>query len=195
MTKICILTSQDKIVAIEKNFRSIMEILGLNLKDASLKDTPRRVAKMYVEEICSALHTEPPKFTVFPNKNKLNQIVLVKKITLNSMCEHHFVPFVGTAYVAYLPKNKYAGLSKFNRVVQYFGKKPQVQEKLGDEILKHLQDKLGTEDVAVILNCQHFCVCMRGVKDPSSTTITSHLGGIFFDAAARQELFNMINLE
>lgn len=185
-----------KIDLIAEKFAEIMVLLNMNIKDASLKDTPKRVAKMYVTETCSALHTEPPVITTFPNKDgQYDQILVARDITLNSMCEHHFVPFIGKCHIAYKPGKRYAGLSKFNRTAQYFASKPQVQERLGTEILEHLKNILQTEDVAVIIDCKHFCVCTRGVKDPNSSTVTSHLGGIFKKMEVRTELFNLINLK
>ena len=186
---------QERQDAIESHFSQIMELLGLNLKDPSLKNTPKRVAKMYVQETCSSLFREPPVITMFPNKKERGQIVLVRDISINSICEHHFVPFIGKCAIAYIPGKKIAGLSKFNRVAQYFAEKPQVQERLGDEILNHLVEKLGTKDVAVLLEAKHFCVCTRGIKDPNSNTITSHLSGVFFESIpARQEFFNLLKI-
>ncbi len=184
-----------RVDVIAEHFSQIMKELNLDLSDSSLKDTPKRYAKMLVHETCSSLHSEPPNFTTFENKDgQYDQILLVRDISINSLCEHHFVPFTGKCHIAYKPEKLYAGLSKFNRTAQYFASKPQVQEKLGTEILQYLQERLQTVNVAVIIDCKHFCVCTRGVKDPNSSTVTSHLGGMFRETEARNELFNLIKL-
>ncbi|MFN8992411.1 MAG: GTP cyclohydrolase I FolE, partial [Pseudomonadota bacterium] len=168
------LTNEEKIELIAKNFRQIMLTLGLDLEDDSLKGTPMRVAKMYVEEIFSGLNpANLPKATLFENKYDYRQMLVEKNITVHSMCEHHFVPIVGYAHVAYISSGQVIGLSKINRIVRHFGRRPQVQERLTREIANHLRQVLNTEDVAVVIDAKHYCVAMRGIEDQASTTITA----------------------
>ena len=175
------------------HFAEIMDILGLDLADDSLKDTPKRVAKMYVDEIFSGLNPKnKPAVKLFENKYQYNQILLEKDITFYSNCEHHFVPIIGKAHVAYISSGKVIGLSKLNRIVQYFSARPQVQERLTMQIGKDLQDMLETEDVAVIIEAKHLCVSMRGIKDESSTTTTVFYGGQFSDTAKQAELLTYL---
>lgn len=171
-----------------------MEILGLDLSDPSLKDTPGRVAKMYNREIFSGLNKDNfPKVTKFPNPKEKSQMVIVDNIAVKSTCEHHFLPFIGVAHVAYIPSKEIAGLSKLARVVNFHCKKPQVQEKLGEEILDSLKKELDTDNVALIIKSQHYCMIMRGVEEPNSWTTTSHLGGLFLEKPeVRQEFLNLI---
>jgi GTP cyclohydrolase I len=184
-----------RVEAISKLFGEIMKALNLDLTDPSLKDTPKRVAKMYVEELCSAHFTKPPKLTTFPvDSTNDDQMVIVRDISIHSMCEHHFLPFIGTCHIAYFPKDKLLGLSKFNRTSQYFGNKPQVQERLTNEIANFLKKGLGTEDIAVVITAKHLCCAIRGVHDPNSDTLTSSLGGKFREQPVRSELFNLLNL-
>ncbi len=174
------LTSEEKIEKIKIHFTEIMKTLGLDLTDDSLCDTPKRVAKMYVNEIFSGLDPKNfPKITVIENKMQYDQIVCVQDIEVISMCEHHFQPIDGFATVAYIPNKKVIGLSKLNRVVDYFGRRPQVQERLTKQIADCLQYLLDTEDVAVHINAKHYCVISRGVQDTHSTTTTSDLRGAF----------------
>jgi GTP cyclohydrolase I len=182
-----------RISKIEKHFTEIMKLLDLDVTDESIKDTPKRVAKMYFNEVFSSLHNKPPKITTFPNKG-YDQILVEKNITINSYCEHHFVPFVGTCHIAYLPGSRVIGLSKLIRVAQYFSYKPQLQERLTTEIAEYLIKVLKTEDVAVIINCQHFCCKVRGAKDANSSTVTSYMGGIFRNVAAKAELLKLIDM-
>jgi GTP cyclohydrolase I len=175
---------------IAKHFAGIMEELGLDLQDDSLKDTPNRVAKMYVHEIFSGLHSAPPKITTFKNKENYDQMLVMKDVTIYSCCEHHFVPIHGKAHIAYIPKDEVIGLSKLIRVAQYFAAKPQLQERLTQEIGNFLQECLGTQDVAVVIEAAHFCCSMRGARDPNSQTITSFLGGSFKALDVRSEFFN-----
>lgn len=182
-----------KIELIEKNFKEIMHILGLDLNDDSLKDTPRRVAKMYVKEIFSGLNPEnKPSVTLFDNKYKFNQMVVERDITLYSTCEHHFVPIIGKAHVAYFSSGKVIGLSKLNRIVQYYSKRPQVQERLTMQIAAELKELLQTEDVAVIIDADHLCVSSRGIQDVNSSTVTSSFNGRFINPEVRNEFFNYI---
>jgi GTP cyclohydrolase I len=169
-------------------------VLGLDLTDDSLKDTPKRVAKMYVDEIFSGLNPlNKPKISLFENKYQYNQMLIEKNITFFSNCEHHFVPFTGQAHIAYVSSGKVIGLSKLNRIVQYYAKRPQVQERLTNQIAEDLKVILNTEDIAVIIDAKHLCVSSRGVKDNTSTTITSYYGGIFENPNKIMELQNYIN--
>jgi len=172
--------SDAKIKKIEKHFTAIMETLGLDLTDDSLEDTPKRVAKMYVNEVFWGLQPENfPKCTVIDNKMKYDEMVIEKDITLMSNCEHHFVTIDGKAHVAYIPKDKVLGLSKMNRIVEYFARRPQVQERIAEQVYHALSYILGTEDVAVAIDGVHYCVRSRGVEDYNSVTTTLKLGGCF----------------
>ncbi|SHN28685.1 GTP cyclohydrolase I [Cyclobacterium lianum] len=169
-----------KMELIEKHFRDIMYVLGLDLTDDSLKGTPKRVAKMFVKEVFSGLDPKnKPEAKLFENKFRYNEMLVEKDITFHSHCEHHFVPIFGRAHVAYISNGHVIGLSKINRIVQYFAKRPQVQERLTMQIGNELKEALGTEDVAVVLDADHMCVSSRGVKDNSSSTVTSFYSGIF----------------
>lgn len=182
-----------KIELIEKNFKDIMQILGLDLSDESLKDTPKRVAKMYVKEVFSGLNPEnKPQPTLFENKFKFNEMLIEKDITIYSYCEHHFVPIIGKAHIAYFPKNHVIGLSKLNRFAQYYAKRPQVQERLTIQIANELKETLQTDDVAVVIDADHLCVASRGVNDVNSSTITSSYHGKFLNDGVRKELLNHI---
>jgi GTP cyclohydrolase I len=183
----------DKIHIIEGHFKSIMETMGLDLSDDSLCDTPKRVAKMYVNEIFWGLDYEAfPKCTAVDNKMKYNEMVCERNINVQSNCEHHFVVIDGLATVAYVPNQKVLGLSKINRIVEYFSKRPQIQERLTEQIFHALQYILETEDVAVMIDAQHYCVKSRGVEDTGSSTVTSKLGGGFkSDPAARAEFYQL----
>jgi len=184
-----------KMELIEKHFREIMHIMGLDLTDDSLKGTPRRVAKMYVQEIFSGLNpANKPKVALFDNKYKYNEMLVEKDITFYSNCEHHFVPIIGKAHVAYISSGKVIGLSKINRVVQYFARRPQVQERLTVQIANELKDMLQTEDVAVLLDAKHLCVSSRGVNDVASSTITAHYSGKFSQENTRQEFLKYVQL-
>jgi GTP cyclohydrolase I len=187
------LTDSEKMDIIEGHFREIMLTLGLDLTDDSLKGTPRRVAKMYVQEIFSGLHPKNmPKIALFDNKYQYQEMLVEKNISFYSNCEHHFVPIIGKAHVAYISNGKVIGLSKINRVVQYFAKRPQVQERLTVQIAQHLQEVLGTQDVAVIVDAVHLCVSSRGIQDQTSSTVTSYFGGAFKSEAKKQELLQYI---
>ena len=188
------LTPYKKKIKIEGYFKKIMETLGLDLEDDSLKDTPRRVAKMYVDEIFKGLNPDNfPKITTIENKMGLTEPVSVMEITLNSNCEHHFVPIMGKCYVSYIPNAKILGLSKINRLVQFYGARPQVQERLNLQILSSLQDILETEDVAVVIDAVHLCVRSRGIKDTNSYTRTQCFGGKFLlNQSSRDEFLRSI---
>lgn len=185
---------EEKIAAIAYHFRQIMDTLGLDLNDDSLKGTPYRVAKMYVKEIFSGLDPiNKPQIALFDNKYGYGQMLIEKDITLFSNCEHHFVPIYGRAHVAYISSGKVIGLSKLNRIVQYFAKRPQVQERLTMQIGHELQQILGTTDVAVVIDAKHMCVSSRGIKDVASSTITSFYGGQFEEETRRNEFLQHIN--
>ncbi len=182
-----------KMELIAKNFTEIMHILGLDLNDDSLKGTPERVAKMYVKEIFSGLNpANKPKIALFENKYRYKEMLVEKEITFYSNCEHHFVPIIGKAHIAYYSDGKVIGLSKLNRIVQYFAKRPQVQERLTIQIANELKTILQTEDVAVIIDAHHLCVSSRGVQDVNSNTVTSSYGGKFIDDKVKNEFFNYL---
>ena len=184
---------KDKIDIIESHFTKIMETLGLDLSDDSLIDTPKRWAKMAVNEIFWGLDYEAfPKCTTVDNKMKYNEMVCERNVSVQSNCEHHFVVIDGLATVAYVPKDKVLGLSKINRIVEYFSKRPQIQERLTEQVFHTLQFILETEDVAVMIDAQHYCVKSRGVEDTGSSTVTTRLGGGFkTDIAARAEFYQI----
>lgn len=175
-------------------FGEIMDVMGLDRTDDSLQGTPKRVAKMYIDEIFSGLNPDnKPKIALFENKYEYNQMLVEKNITFYSNCEHHFVPIIGKAHVAYISSGKVIGLSKLNRIVQYYAKRPQVQERLTNQIAEDLKAILQTEDVAVIIDAKHLCVSSRGVKDDTSSTVTMYYGGAFNNASKIVELQNYIN--
>lgn len=185
-----------KVELITKHFKEIMNILGLDLNDDSLKGTPHRVAKMYVKEIFSGLNpANKPKAKLFENKFHYNEMLVEKDITFYSNCEHHFVPIFGKAHVAYISSGKVIGLSKINRIVQYFSKRPQVQERLTVQIANELKSVLKTEDVAVIMDASHLCVSSRGVNDFNSKTVTAHYSGKFQEESTKQEFLKFISLD
>ena len=181
---------------ISQRFKEFMLEMWLDLNDASLKDTPMRVAKMYVDEVCNWLFQQPPKVTTFPNDWSFDQMVLVRDIQVQSLCEHHFQPFIGKAYIAYIPKDKVVWLSKFARVVDFFARRPQVQERLTMNIHNFLKKVLETDDIAVIIKAEHFCMKIRWVKDPCSDTVTSQLSWVFRDenSQARQEFLALLKI-
>jgi len=184
-----------KIQVIEKHFREIMKVLGLDLTDDSLRDTPRRVAKMYVKEIFSGLNpANKPDITLFENKYQYDQILVEKNIAVYSNCEHHFVPIVGKAHVGYISKGKVIGLSKLNRIVQYCSRRPQVQERLTIDIADMLKDALHTDDVAVVIDAHHHCVASRGVRDEGSNTVTACYKGRFGQPETRNEFLRFAGL-
>ena len=188
-------SDQEKKKKIAVLFEEIMDVLGLDLTDDSLKGTPERVAKMYIDEIFSGLNSKnKPKVALFENKYRYNQMLVEKDITFYSNCEHHFVPIIGKAHVAYISSGKVIGLSKLNRIVQYYAKRPQVQERLTNQIAEELKGILGTEDVAVIIDAKHLCVSSRGIKDDTSATVTAFYGGTFNTSAKIAELQNYLKL-
>jgi GTP cyclohydrolase I len=180
---------------IAKNFQEIMQVLGLDLTDDSLKDTPKRVAKMFVQEIFKGLDPKnKPSVSLFENKYNYNQMLVEKDINGNSTCEHHFLPIYGKAHVAYISSGKVIGLSKINRIVEYFSKRPQVQERLTIQVANELKSILETEDVAVVIDAKHMCVQSRGIEDISSSTVTSEYCGKFNDPAVRQEFLRYLDM-
>ena len=188
-------SDEQKIDKIEGHFREIMLTLGLDLTDDSLKNTPARVAKMYVNEVFSGLNPKnKPAITLFENKYDYNQMLVEKNISLFSYCEHHFVPIIGKAHVAYISSGKVIGLSKLNRIVQYFAKRPQVQERLSTQIGNELKQILNTEDVAVMIDAKHLCVSSRGVQDIASSTITTFFGGKFKEDSTRAEFLKYLEV-
>ncbi|MFT6369272.1 MAG: GTP cyclohydrolase I [Maribacter sp.] len=191
-----VLSDEEKIARINANVREIMLTLGLDLDDDSLKGTPNRVAKMFVKEIFGGLHPDrKPKSSTFDNKYKYGEMLVEKNITLYSTCEHHLLPIVGRAHVAYISKGTVVGLSKMNRIVDYFAKRPQVQERLNIQIVRELQNVLGTDDVACVIDAKHLCVNSRGIRDIESSTVTAEYGGKFKEEAVRREFLNFINLD
>lgn len=189
------LSDEDKIERIKEDVTRILTTLGMDLEDDSLKGTPNRVAKMFVKEIFSGLHPEnKPKASTFENKYKYGEMLVEKNITLYSTCEHHLLPIVGKAHVAYISNGSVVGLSKMNRIVDYFAKRPQVQERLNIQIVRELQKVLGTEDVACVIDAKHLCVNSRGIRDIESSTVTAEYGGKFKDKETREEFLKFINL-
>jgi len=185
-----------KIELIEEHFYEIMQILGLDLTDDSLKGTPHRVAKMYVKEIFTGLNpANKPKIALFENKYNYNEMLVEKDITFFSNCEHHFVPIIGKAHLAYFSNGKVIGLSKLNRVVQYFAKRPQVQERLTVQIANELKKILNTDDIAVLIEAKHLCVSSRGVQDINSSTITAHYSGKFKNEEVKSEFIKYVSLK
>ncbi|WP_435415611.1 GTP cyclohydrolase I FolE [Polaribacter aestuariivivens] len=188
------ISDEEKKEKIAHLFSEIMDVMGLDLTDDSLQGTPKRVAKMYIEEIFSGLNpANKPKIALFDNKYQYNQMLVEKNITFYSNCEHHFVPIIGKAHVAYISSGKVIGLSKLNRIVQYYAKRPQVQERLTNQIAEELKAILNTEDVAVIIDAKHLCVSSRGIKDDTSSTVTSYFGGKFNNQEKIAELQNTLN--
>jgi GTP cyclohydrolase I len=190
------LSDIEKIALIQKDVKSIMNTLGLDLTDDSLKGTPSRVAKMFVQEIFGGLHPDrKPKASTFDNKYKYNEMLVEKNITLYSTCEHHLLPIVGKAHIAYISNGTVVGLSKMNRIVDYYAKRPQVQERLTRQIVKELQDVLHTDDVACVIDAKHLCVNSRGIRDVDSSTVTSEFGGKFKNIETRREFLDYIKLD
>jgi len=186
-------SENEKIEKIQEHFKNIMLVLGLDLTDDSLSGTPYRVAKMYVKELFYGLNPEnKPKLSTFKNKYGYKKMLVEQNINIDSSCEHHFLPIIGYAHVAYLPKDKVVGLSKINRLVDYYAHRPQVQERLCLQILKDLQKTLETDDVIVMISARHLCVSLRVIKDKNSFTTTIEYGGCFDDITNRKEFFNCI---
>ncbi len=188
-----VLSDEEKMTQIEAHFREIMDILGLDLQDDSLNDTPRRVAKMFVREIFYGLNpANKPEVSLFDNKYRYRQMLVEKNITLKSFCEHHFLPIIGRAHIAYISSGKVIGLSKLNRIVDYFSRRPQVQERLTVQIAHELRRILKTDDVAVYIEADHMCVKMRGVEHDHSATITTDYSGKFLNENFRSEFLQAI---
>jgi GTP cyclohydrolase I len=191
-----LLSNEEKIERIQEDVRNILETLGMDLTDDSLKGTPKRVAKMFVNEIFSGLHPDKkPNASTFSNKYKYGEILVEKNITLYSTCEHHLLPIVGKAHVAYISNGTVVGLSKMNRIVKYYAQRPQVQERLTIQVVEELQKVLNTKDVACVIDAKHLCVNARGISDISSSTVTAEFGGKFKDQATRQEFLDYIKIE
>jgi GTP cyclohydrolase I len=189
-------TEQEKMDIIQSHFKAIMETMGLDLTDDSLQGTPKRVAKMFIKEIFSGLNpANKPAIALFENKYKYNEMLVEKNISFYSNCEHHFVPIIGKAHVAYISNGKVIGLSKLNRLVEYFAKRPQVQERLTVQIAKELQAALGTDDVAIVIDAKHLCVASRGVEDDTSSTITAFYGGKFKEDKRKEEFLRYLELK
>ncbi len=186
-------SDEEKMANIEKLFGGIMEELGLDLTDDSLRGTPYRVAKMYVKEIFQGLNPKnKPSLSVFENKYQYNKMLVEKDITFSSACEHHFLPIIGKAHIAYISSGMVIGLSKINRIVEYYGKRPQVQERMTLQIYNELKEALQTEDVIVVIEAEHLCVSTRGVNDKTSRTTTLEYGGRFNDVDLRNEFYQLI---
>ncbi len=189
-------SDEEKISKIQTHFSNIMEELGLDLSDDSLSGTPYRFAKMYVKELFYGLNPKNrPKLSTFENKYGYNKMLIEQNINIDSSCEHHFLPIVGQAHIGYIPKKKVIGLSKINRLVDYYAHRPQVQERLCIQILKDLQETLETEDVIIVINAKHMCVSSRGIKDKSSFTTTIEFGGCFEELEYRNSFFDSLKFK
>lgn len=189
-------SDDEKIADIKVYFEKIMETLGLDLEDDSLKGTPNRVAKMFVKEIFSGLHPDnKPSTSTFDNKYQYGEMLVEKNIVVYSTCEHHFLPIVGRAHVAYFSNGRVIGLSKMNRIVDYYAKRPQVQERMTKQIVKALQEALGTDDVACVIDAKHLCVNSRGIRDIESSTVTAEFGGQFKNATVKRDFLDFINMK
>lgn len=189
------LSDEEKMVIIEDKFRDIMETMGLDLTDDSLRGTPHRVAKMFIKEVFYGLNpANKSKISVFENKFKYNEMLVEKNINMNSTCEHHFLPIVGKAHVAYISNGEVIGLSKINRIVDYYARRPQVQERLTVQISNELKSILKTEDVAVVIDAKHMCVSSRGIQDESSSTVTAEYSGKFKEKSVRDEFLRYLEL-
>ncbi len=188
-------SNEEKIAIIADHVRSILETLGMDLSDDSLQGTPMRVAKLFVNEAFGGLHPDrKPSMSTFENSYRYNEMLVEKNIVVYSTCEHHLLPIVGRAHVAYISKGKVVGLSKMNRIVDYYAKRPQVQERLTRQIVQALQETLGTKDVACVIDAKHLCVNSRGIRDIESSTVTAEFGGAFQNEEKKQEFLNYINL-
>jgi len=190
------LSDDQKIKQIESKIKDILDILGLDLTDDSLKGTPKRVAKMYVKEIFKGLNPDNlPQLSSFDNKYKYGEMLVERDISVFSTCEHHFLPIIGKAHVAYISNGKVLGLSKINRIVDYFARRPQVQERLTVQIVKAMQEALGSEDVACVIDAKHMCLVSRGIKDITSSTLTAEYAGKFKDYNVRKEFLKYIGID
>ena len=191
-----VLSNEEKIARIKANVREIMLTLGLDLDDDSLQGTPNRVAKMFVNEIFGGLQPKrKPNASTFKNKYKYGEMLVEKNITVYSTCEHHLLPIVGKAHIAYISNGTVVGLSKMNRIVDYYAKRPQVQERLNIQIVREFQKVLNTDDVACVIDAKHLCVNSRGIRDVESSTVTAEYGGKFKNEAVRREFLEYINLD
>ncbi|MDA0741793.1 MAG: GTP cyclohydrolase I FolE [Bacteroidetes bacterium] len=189
------LSNEEKIATISEHVKGILNTLGMDLEDDSLKGTPMRVAKLYVNEAFGGLDpARKPGMSTFDNSYRYNEMLVEKNIVVYSTCEHHLLPIVGRAHVAYISKGKVVGLSKMNRIVDYYAKRPQVQERLTRQVVQALQETLGTDDVACVIDAKHFCVNSRGIRDIESSTVTVEFGGAFQDEAKKSEFLDYINL-
>lgn len=190
------ITDEEKIEKIKKDVENILQTLGMDLTDDSIKGTPNRVAKMFVKELFGGLNpAKQPKASTFDNNYKYGEMLVEKNITVYSTCEHHLLPIIGRAHVAYISSGRVIGLSKMNRIVEYYAKRPQVQERLTMQIVQELQKALGTEDVACVIDAKHLCVNSRGIKDIESSTVTSEFGGKFKDPQTKREFLDYIKLD
>jgi GTP cyclohydrolase I len=189
-------SNDEKIIIIQEHVSTILETLGMDLTDDSLKGTPLRVAKMFVNEIFGGLHpNKKPKASTFDNSYKYGEMLVEKNITLYSTCEHHLLPIIGKAHVAYVSNGTVVGLSKMNRIVDYYAKRPQVQERLTLQIVQELQQVLGTKDVACVIDAKHLCVNSRGISDTASSTVTSEFGGVFKSEEKKREFLDYLKLD
>ena len=189
-------SDDEKMATIEKHFYIIMEEMGLDMTDDSLRGTPHRVAKMFIQEIFSGLNpANKPKISVFENSYHYDKMLIEANISFNSTCEHHFLPIIGKAHIGYVSNGKVIGLSKLNRIVDYYARRPQVQERMIMQIFNELKTVLNTEDVIVVVEAEHLCVSSRGIKDSSSYTSTIQYGGIFDEKENRNDFFNLLNKE
>lgn len=190
-----LLSDEEKMDGIAYHFSKIMDLLGLDLEDDSLKGTPQRVAKMYVKEVFQGLDpANKPEIRLFDNKYQYGEMLVEKGIPIHSHCEHHFVPITGVAHVAYVSNGAVIGLSKINRLVRYYSKRPQVQERLTEQIAQALKSALHTEDVALVIDAEHHCVSSRGIEDQGCSTVTSHYSGVFKEEQRRAEFWQAIAL-
>ena len=189
-------SNDEKIIIIQEHVSTILETLGMDITDDSLKGTPLRVAKMFVNEIFGGLHpNKKPKASTFDNSYKYGEMLVEKNITLYSTCEHHLLPIIGKAHVAYVSNGTVVGLSKMNRIVDYYAKRPQVQERLTLQIVQELQEVLGTKDVACVIDAKHLCVNSRGISDTASSTVTSEFGGVFKSEEKKREFLDYLKLD
>jgi GTP cyclohydrolase I len=190
------MSDKEKIKSIQNDVSNILHTLGMDLTDDSLKGTPHRVAKMFVKEIFGGLNPKrKPKLSTFENNYNYGEMLVEKNITVYSTCEHHLLPIVGKAHVAYISSGKVIGLSKMNRIVDYFAKRPQVQERLTMQVVQALQEALGTQDVACVIDAKHLCVNSRGISDIASSTVTSEFGGKFKEQAVKSEFLDYIKID
>jgi len=191
-----VLSDEEKINRIQKSVKDILDTLGMDLTDDSLKGTPKRVAKAYVNEIFEGLNpANKPKLSTFDNNYKYGEMLVEKNIVVYSTCEHHLLPIVGRAHVAYISNGKVIGLSKMNRIVDYYARRPQVQERLTMQVVQALQEAMGTKDVACVIDAKHLCVNSRGIRDIESSTVTSEFGGRFKESAIKQEFLEYIKMD